>query len=121
MRKYGRCPKCPLIGATVIVVSLLDIMTLDILTFIDSKGGDAEAVRESQRKRGDSVELVDEIIAMYNEWIKSMFGFFDLWFYAPHRNVSVVDFEVNGMRKQVNEVQKEIAQKKKVRFARLRM
>jgi seryl-tRNA synthetase len=57
-------------------------MTLDILSFIDSKGGDSEAIRESQRKRGDPVELVDEIIAMYNEWIKSMSGCF--CFYAPY-------------------------------------
>jgi seryl-tRNA synthetase len=46
-------------------------MTLDILQFIDAKGGNAEEIRESQRKRGNSVELVDEIIHMYSEWVKS--------------------------------------------------
>lgn len=46
-------------------------MTLDVLSFIDNKGGNAEAIRESQRKRGDSVELVDEIIQMYVDWVKS--------------------------------------------------
>jgi seryl-tRNA synthetase len=46
-------------------------MTLDITTFIESKGGDPAEIRESQRKRGDSVELVDEIIKMYAEWVKS--------------------------------------------------
>jgi seryl-tRNA synthetase len=46
-------------------------MTLDVLSFIDSKGGSAEEIRESQRKRGDPVELVDEIVAMYSEWVKS--------------------------------------------------
>jgi seryl-tRNA synthetase len=46
-------------------------MTLDILQFIDTKGGNAEEIRESQRKRGDSVELVDEVIQMYSEWVKS--------------------------------------------------
>jgi seryl-tRNA synthetase len=48
-------------------------MTLDITQFIDSKGGNAEEIRESQRKRGDSVELVDEIIQMYAEWVKSAY------------------------------------------------
>jgi len=48
-------------------------MTLDILNFIDSKGGNAEEIKESQRKRGDSVELVDEIIQMYSDWVKSAF------------------------------------------------
>lgn len=48
-------------------------MTLDVLHFIDAKGGNAEEIRESQRKRGLSVELVDEIIQMYGEWIKSTY------------------------------------------------
>lgn len=46
-------------------------MTLDLTQFIDSKGGNAEEIRESQRKRGHSVELVDEIIQMYADWVKS--------------------------------------------------
>lgn len=47
-------------------------MTLDVLEFIDNKGGNAERIRESQRKRGLSVELVDEVIQMYTEWVKRM-------------------------------------------------
>ena len=46
-------------------------MTLDVTTFIDSKGGNAEEIRESQRKRGEPVELVDQVIEMYAEWVKS--------------------------------------------------
>ena len=46
-------------------------MTLDVLHFIDSKGGNAEEIRESQRKRGNSVEVVDEVIKMYADWVKS--------------------------------------------------
>ena len=45
-------------------------MTLDVLHFIDGKGGNAEEIRESQRKRGLSVELVDEVIQMYADWVK---------------------------------------------------
>ncbi|PBK63789.1 serine-tRNA ligase [Armillaria solidipes] len=71
-------------------------MTLEILNFIDNKGGNAEEIRESQRKRGESVELVDEIIQMYTEWVK-------------------MDFEANGLSKQVNAVQKEISAKKKAK------
>jgi len=52
-------------------------MTLDVLQFIDNKGGNAEEIRESQRKRGHPVELVDEVIQMYSDWVKSMsFCFF---------------------------------------------
>ena len=48
-------------------------MTLDVLHFIDNKGGNAQEIRESQRKRGLSVELVDEIIQMYADWVKSAY------------------------------------------------
>jgi seryl-tRNA synthetase len=46
-------------------------MTLDVLHFIDSKGGNSAEIRESQRKRGEPVELVDEVIQMYADWVKS--------------------------------------------------
>lgn len=48
-------------------------MTLDVLQFIDSKGGNAEEIRESQRKRGLSTEIVDEVIKMYGDWVTSTF------------------------------------------------
>lgn len=63
-------------------------MTLDILHFIDNKGGNASEIKESQRKRGGSVELIDEVIAMYTEWVKSelviaiVFFFFFFFFFV---------------------------------------
>ncbi|EMD37004.1 hypothetical protein CERSUDRAFT_114905 [Gelatoporia subvermispora B] len=71
-------------------------MTLDVLHFIDNKGGNAEEIRESQRKRGLSVELVDEVIQMYTDWVR-------------------MDFDANNLSKQVNTIQKEIAAKKKAK------
>ncbi|KAH8829105.1 seryl-tRNA synthetase [Flagelloscypha sp. PMI_526] len=71
-------------------------MTLDILHFIDNKGGNAEEIRESQRRRGDSVELVDEIIQMYADWVK-------------------MDFDASTIAKQGNVIQKEIGAKKKAK------
>jgi seryl-tRNA synthetase len=47
-------------------------MTLDVLHFIESKGGKPEEIRESQRKRGHAVEIVDEVISMYEKWVKSV-------------------------------------------------
>ncbi|KAI0325504.1 serine-tRNA ligase [Cubamyces sp. BRFM 1775] len=73
-------------------------MTLDVLHFIDNKGGNAAEIKESQRKRGLSVELVDEVIQMYNDWVK-------------------LDFDASNLAKEVNAVQKEIAAKKKVQNA----
>ena len=48
-------------------------MTLDVLAFISEKGGDPDAIKESQRKRGHAVELVDEIITLYSQWVKRAF------------------------------------------------
>lgn len=41
---------------------------LDILSFIGEKGGNPEGIRESQRRRYAPVEVVDEVIASYDEW-----------------------------------------------------
>jgi len=71
-------------------------MTLDVTSFIDSKGGNSEEIRESQRKRGHSVEVVDEVIQMYQDWVK-------------------IDFEANGLSKQSNALQKQIGLKKKAK------
>ncbi|KAI9513447.1 serine-tRNA ligase [Russula earlei] len=71
-------------------------MTLDITSFIDNKGGNSEEIRESQRKRGHSVEVIDEVIRMYQDWVK-------------------IDFEANGLSKQSNALQKQIGLKKKAK------
>ena len=47
-------------------------MTLDILHFVHAKGGNPDEIRESQRKRGLSVELVDQVAQMYADWVKRM-------------------------------------------------
>lgn len=47
------------------------ITMLDINLFLEERGGEPELIRESQRRRHESVELVDEIIALYDDWKKS--------------------------------------------------
>lgn len=44
---------------------------LDINLLLKERGGDPELVKESQRRRGASVEVVDEILDKYKEWVKS--------------------------------------------------
>ncbi|KAJ3215610.1 Cytosolic seryl-tRNA synthetase [Dinochytrium kinnereticum] len=46
-------------------------MGLDINLFRKDRGGDPDLVRESQRRRFQPVEVVDEIIALDNEWRKA--------------------------------------------------
>jgi len=92
-------------------------MTLDVLSFLADKGGDPAAIKESQRKRGLSEEIVDEVVALYNEWIKCASAFCS-WCFA-HRACLItrltVGFEVQAIQKQSNGLQKEIGLKKKVR------
>lgn len=91
-------------------------MTLDVLHFIDSKGGNAKEIRESQEKRGESVELVDQIIEMYTNWTKSGSCFLGSISRIPIlTHVIIVEFDVNTTNREINAIQKQIGQKKKVR------
>jgi hypothetical protein len=44
---------------------------LDVLDFITDRGGNPEKVRESQRRRHAPVEIVDEIITLFDDHRKS--------------------------------------------------
>lgn len=53
---------------------------LDVVDFITERGGNPELIRESQRRRHASVEVVDEVIALFEDHRKSMFLiYFDLY------------------------------------------
>ncbi|KAI8329057.1 seryl-tRNA synthetase [Chlamydoabsidia padenii] len=69
---------------------------LDINLLLEDRGGNPEAVKESQRRRGDSVEIVDEIITIYKQWVKTQFN-------SDQKN------------KEINAVQKEIGKKYKAK------
>lgn len=46
---------------------------LDINDFITERGGNPELIRESQRRRNAPVEIVDEIISLFEDHRKSTF------------------------------------------------
>lgn len=69
-------------------------MPLDITLFRAHQGGNPESIKESQRRRFASVELIDEIIAKDEKW-RYMTG------------------AIDDYKKQRNAVQKEVATKKK--------
>jgi seryl-tRNA synthetase len=48
---------------------------LDINLLLEERGGNVEMVKESQKRRGGSVEIVDEIIAEYKEWTARTYYF----------------------------------------------
>lgn len=69
---------------------------LDIIDFIKERGGDPEKIRESQRRRFAPVEVVDEIIALYED----------------HRSTN---YQAQQMGNKINAVQKQIGAKKKAK------
>ncbi|GAY49134.1 hypothetical protein CUMW_116950, partial [Citrus unshiu] len=66
---------------------------LDINLFREEKGGIPEKIRESQRRRFASVDLVDEIISLDKKWRQ-------------------LQFDVENYRKELNKINKQIAQLK---------
>ena len=69
---------------------------LDINLFREEKGGNPEIIRESQRRRFKPVELVDEVIALDQEW-------------------RTTKFELDQVNKAFNKLNKEIALKRKAK------
>ena len=69
---------------------------LDITDFIAERGGDPERIRESQRRRGEPVEIVDEIVQMFEDHRKTNYG-------------------ATQIGSKINDTQKEIGKKKKAK------
>ncbi|KDN43210.1 serine-tRNA ligase [Tilletiaria anomala UBC 951] len=69
---------------------------IDLIMLQPEKGGNPELVKESQKKRGASVELVDDVLALYKEWTQ-------------------LGFQLNNLQKDVNATQKEITVKRKAK------
>lgn len=70
---------------------MIDLQLLQV-----EKGGNPEVVRESQRKRFASVELVDEVLSLYKTWV-------------------TLEFQLNQMQQEVNAIQKVITTKRKAK------
>jgi len=69
---------------------------LDVNDFIKDRGGNPEKIKESQRRRHAPVEVVDEVIEMFEDHRKTQYG-------------------VTQIRTEANTVQKEIGQIKKAK------
>ncbi|GHJ88793.1 hypothetical protein NliqN6_5195 [Naganishia liquefaciens] len=69
---------------------------IDLIQLQVNKGGNPEIVKESQRKRGASVELVDQVLALYKEW-------------------TTLQFDADALAKKINAQQKEITALRKAK------
>lgn len=98
---------------------------LDVFAFIEERGGNPEAIRESQRRRHAPVEVVDEIIEMYAAARAGRFvcNFFSKKSGNSERHgvksawadeVAAARYQVDRKGTEINSTQKEIGAKKKV-------
>jgi seryl-tRNA synthetase len=77
-----------------------------------NKGGNPEIVKESQRKRGASVELVDQVLALYKEWTTRK---------SNHQQKGAltealaVQFDTDALAKKINDHQKQITTLRKAK------
>ncbi|KAN0059627.1 Cytosolic seryl-tRNA synthetase [Thecaphora frezii] len=69
---------------------------IDLSMLQPDKGGDPQLVKDSQRKRGASEELVDQVLDMYKNWV-------------------ALQKEIDAIRRQVNTTQAEITKKRKAK------
>ncbi|OAL02532.1 serine-tRNA ligase [Phaeosphaeriaceae sp. SRC1lsM3a] len=67
---------------------------LDVNDFIKERGGDPEKIRESQRKRNAPVEIVDEIIADFEDHRQTQYA------------ATQIGSTINGLQKQVGQKKK---------------
>lgn len=88
---------------------------LDVNDFITERGGNPELIRESQRRRFANVEIVDEVIALFEDHRKSTSR-------PPTSTagpsllmpLATAQYSASQIKGKINDVQKQIATKKKV-------
>lgn len=88
---------------------------LDVLDFIADKGGNPAKIKESQRKRSAPEEAVDEVIALYEDHRKSESTSHRL---SSAKNLTdwlIANYAATQLNTKINETQKQIGMKKKVR------
>ena len=57
---------------------------LDVSDFIVEKGGDPNIIRESQRRRYAPEELVDQVIALFEDHRRSILSDYPVWLLYDH-------------------------------------
>lgn len=87
---------------------------LDVNDFITQRGGNPDRIRESQRRRGASVELVDKVIAL---WEEARAGKSDMHLACIHSllNLAPAQYAVARIGTEINSLQKQIGLKKKAK------
>ncbi|KAJ3195505.1 Cytosolic seryl-tRNA synthetase [Irineochytrium annulatum] len=86
-------------------------MGLDINLFRADKGNDPNVVRESQRRRYQPVEIVDEIIALDNDWKKARFDADEI-----NKEINAVQKKIGALMKEKKKAEAEDLLKEKDRF-----
>ncbi len=82
---------------------------IDLLLLQPDKGGNPQIVKDSQKKRNAPEELVDEVLALYKNWV-SLQKDLDL----ARREVNTVQAEITKLRKAKENADEQMAKKKEL-------
>lgn len=85
---------------------------LDVLDFVSDRGGNPKAIRESQRRRFAPEEVVDEVIALYEDHRKSTL--FNYFLEPSLIRFHIANYAASQVGNKINANKKEIGLKKKV-------
>lgn len=88
---------------------------LDINDFIIEKGGDPKKIKESQRRRYASEEVVDEVIALYEDHRKSRLMEPKYWCRENWLTPYAAQYAATQIGSKINDVKKQIGVKKKAK------
>lgn len=90
---------------------------LDVVDFIEERGGDPKKIKESQRRRFAPEEAVDEVIALYEDHRTSARSDYQQcasWIAIA--NLHTAKYEAQQIGSKINATQKEIGARKKVGY-----
>lgn len=93
---------------------------LDVSDFIVEKGGDPNKIRESQRRRYAPEEVVDQVIALFEDHRRSIVSDCSVQLLYDHSWPDLAKYEASQVGTKINANQKEIGSKKKVGSVLLR-
>ncbi|EST10197.1 Aminoacyl-tRNA synthetase, class II (G/ H/ P/ S), conserved domain protein [Kalmanozyma brasiliensis GHG001] len=82
---------------------------IDLLLLQPDKGGNPQLVKDSQKKRNAPEELVDEVLALYKNWV-SLQKDLDV----ARRDVNAVQAEITKLRKAKENADEQMAKKKEL-------
>jgi seryl-tRNA synthetase len=90
-------------------------MPLDVFDFIVEKGGNPQKIKDSQKRRYAREEVVDEVIALYEDHRTSKLEHSNNLRQILYLTLSAAQYSATQLNSKINEVQKQIGVRRKAK------